>query len=315
MHVFICFWICLIFWGFRPLIGAVNAALVLHQPDLLAPTRSRRLAFGEAVSGGQIAILNGRGRSYEGGMELSDLSLKWMAEGSADYESAGRKFRLAGDNQLLLNPGEPYRLRFREASESFTVFYPRSLADAAWAQLVGGGATIPEFPTIAARSPARLQSHLASLHDEAKQHEPDGDQLIEQALALLAEIANIARYRRKLAERVPALRRTTRDELLRRLARAEDYLRSARSPTLERAAEAGALSPFHLIRVFRAVHGETPLAFASHVRLEAARDSLMLTDDSIEEISRRAGYESRNAFDRAFRKAFGTTPGSVRPDA
>jgi AraC family transcriptional regulator len=112
------------------------------------------------------------------------------------------------------------------------------------------------------------------------------------------------------------LRRTTRDELLRRLARAEDYLRSGRSrPTLERAALEAALSPFHLIRVFRAVHGETPLAFASRVRLEAARDSLMLADESIEEISRRAGYESRNAFDRAFRKAFGTTPGSVRSNA
>jgi AraC family transcriptional regulator len=302
----------LIFWAFRPVIVAVSAALVLDQPNLLAPARSRRFGFGDPC-GARIAILNGRGRSYEGGTESSDLSLKWMTEGSAEYESAGRTFRLTGHSQLLLNPGEPYRLRFRETSESFTIFYPRSLADAAWAQLVDGSATIPEFPTMAACSPRRLHSHLTSLHDEAKQDEPDGNRLIEQAFALLSEIANLARYRRKLAERVPALRRTTRDELLRRLARAEDYLRSTRSrPTLERAAEAAALSPFHLLRVFRAVHGETPLAFASRVRLEVARDALMLTEDSIEEISRRAGYESRNAFDRAFRKAFGATPGSVR---
>src|SRR5215472_4159798 len=123
----------------------MRAALVLDQPDLLAPTRSRRLAFGD-VGGAPIAILNGRGRAYEGGTASSDLSLKWMTEGSADYESSGRSFRLTGDYQLLLNPGEPYRLRFREISESFTIFYPRSLVDAAWAQLVGGGAVSPEFP-------------------------------------------------------------------------------------------------------------------------------------------------------------------------
>jgi len=49
------------------------AAVVIDQPDLLAPARSRRLAFG---TGERISILNGRGRAYEGGVESSDLSLK-----------------------------------------------------------------------------------------------------------------------------------------------------------------------------------------------------------------------------------------------
>jgi transcriptional regulator GlxA family with amidase domain len=43
-----------------------------------------------------------------------------------------------------------------------------------------------------------------------------------------------------------------------------------------------------------------------------ARDTLMLTEDSIEEIALRAGYESRTAFDRAFQRRFSVTPGSVR---
>jgi len=287
------------------------AAVLIDQPDLLAPARSRRLAFGR---GERIAILNGRCRAYEGGAESSDLSLKWMTKGSADYAASGRNFRLAGDSQLLINPGEPYRLRFRETSESFTISYPRALADAAWVQLAGG-TTIPEFPTLAARSPKRLVQCLKSLHDEVNRDEPNGENLIEQAFALLAEVASLARHRRKLSKRVPALRAATRDELLRRLLRAEDYLLSCKGrPTLEGAAEAAALSPFHLIRVFRAVHDETPLAFATRTRLETARDSLMLTKESIEEIAGRAGYESRSAFDRAYRRAFGATPGSIRPD-
>ena len=286
-------------------------AVILDQPDLLASERSRRLRFGAAALD-PVSILNGRGKFFEGATEASDLSLKWMVAGSADYESAGKRFRLQGNRQLLLNPGEPYRLRFRETSESFTVFFPRKLADAAWASRIGGGAAIPEFPTVAGASPPDLNFYLHSLHEETAREEPDGELLVETTFALLNEIAALARHRRELAERVPAMRMATREELLRRLARAEDYLLAARKPTLEGAAEAAALSPFHLIRVFRAVHNLTPLAFASRAKLRIARDALLMTMDSIEVIALRAGYESRSAFDRAFRRQFGAPPGTLR---
>lgn len=290
----------------------MGVSLTLDQPDLLAPERARRAHFG-SEGGERIAILNGRGRAFEGGAWSTALCLKSMAQGSADYESGGRSFRLAGDTQLLLNRGEDYRLRFRETAESFTISYPRALADAAWGTLSRASGAMPEFPTVAGRSPARLNGELDVLRTESREVEPDGDALIEHALTLLSEIAALARHRRKQVDRVPAMRATTREELLRRLARAEDYLLSARGKlTLEGAAGAAALSPFHLISVFRAVHGETPLAFATRARLEAARDALLLTLDSIEKIASRAGYESRTAFDRAFRRAFGATPGAIR---
>jgi hypothetical protein len=114
-----------------------------------------------------------------------------MVQGSADYESAGRHFRLAGASQLLLNPGEPYRLRFRETSESFTISFTRALADAAWVQL-GGKTALPEFPTVAGRSPAQLNAYLSGLYAEAHEEDPDGDLLVEQSYALLGEIAQLA---------------------------------------------------------------------------------------------------------------------------
>jgi AraC family transcriptional regulator len=97
------------------------------------------------------------------------------------------------------------------------------------------------------------------------------------------------------------------------LSRAEAYLAENNSrPTLAGAADAAALSPFHLLRVFRAVHGKTPLAFAAALRLERARDALLLTAESIETIALRAGYESRTAVDRAYRRQFGVIPGVAR---
>jgi AraC-like DNA-binding protein len=60
------------------------------------------------------------------------------------------------------------------------------------------------------------------------------------------------------------------------------------------------------------VYGKTPLAFAAGKRLESARDALLMTDDPIADIAERAGYDSRNAFDRAFVRRFKTTPGKLR---
>ena len=286
--------------------------LLLDQPDLISPLRARRMRFG-AERGPRIAILNARGARFEGGGDEPELSLKWIPQGRAQYRSAGKSFALAGDTQLLLNRGQPYELAMREPSESLVVFFSRDLADAAWAAHTGTGEKFGEVPSVAGLPPAPLHAALTRLRDEARTDAPSGETLSELALALLGDVAALAFERRAMLTRLPSLRRTTREELLRRIARAESYLMQTRDgATLEGAAGAAALSPFHLIRVFRAVHGETPLAWGAGRRLEAARDGLILTGDTIEDIARGAGYESRTAFDRAFRRRFGVTPGAVR---
>jgi AraC family transcriptional regulator len=284
--------------------------IVLDQPDLTRPGKSRRRAFGSGED--RILVLNGRSLEFEGGAEAPELSLKCMLAGVADYRASGRDFRLSGTSHLLLNRGEPYRLKFRGEGESFAVFFPARLADQAWGALAPGMERLAEFPTIAARSPPSLQLALETLIGMTKRANPEGRALEESSLALLTEIASLARLRRGHSDRVPALRGTTRAELLRRIARAEEHLLDDHRATLTSAAAAAALSPFHLIRVFRAVHGMTPLRFAQAKRLDIARDTLLLSNDSIENIAHRAGYESRNAFDRAFHRRHGATPGAIR---
>jgi transcriptional regulator GlxA family with amidase domain len=116
--------------------------------------------------------------------------------------------------------------------------------------------------------------------------------------------------------RIPAARRSTREELLRRVLRAESYLAdTGAAATLAGAARAAALSPFHLIRLFNAALGETPLAYGVRMRLGRAREDLVSTRKSITDVAEEAGYQSRTAFDRAFQRLFLTTPGAVRAPA
>ncbi len=289
----------------------VNDSLTLDQPNVSAPEKSRRMAFG-ARGGEHITILNGRANAFEGGGEDPELSLKWAPAGAADYLIGRTVMRVCGRAQLLLNCGQSYRLRLSQESETFVLFWTRGLANAAWQAFSSCGEAFPEIPAVSGRSHGALEHTLAALRAEASSEEPKEEALRERSLAVLAEAAVLAAERRGSLARIPALKRATREELLRRMARAESYLLDCTRATLQGAADAAALSPFHLLRVFHAVHHETPLAWAAGKRLESARTALIMTRDSIEEIARRAGYESRNAFDRAFRRRFGRPPGQVR---
>lgn len=80
-------------------------------------------------------------------------------------------------------------------------------------------------------------------------------------------------------------------------------------PSLAREA---ALSPLHFHRIFRGMVGETPLELHRRLRLERAAHQLTRGDTSVTRIAFDAGYETHEAFTRAFRAAFSTSPSDMR---
>jgi AraC family transcriptional regulator len=72
------------------------------------------------------------------------------------------------------------------------------------------------------------------------------------------------------------------------------------------------LSPFHFHRVFRGMVGETPLELIRRLRMERAAWKLIDTASPITEIAFDAGYETHEAFTRAFRACYSTSPSGFR---
>ena len=72
------------------------------------------------------------------------------------------------------------------------------------------------------------------------------------------------------------------------------------------------LSPFHFHRIFRGMLGETPLEMHRRLRLERAASQLLSSTHSVTAIAFDAGYDTHEAFTRAFRDAYGTSPSSFR---
>lgn len=81
---------------------------------------------------------------------------------------------------------------------------------------------------------------------------------------------------------------------------------------LEALAGAVNLSPFHFHRIFRGMLGETPLELHRRLRLERAAWALCTGTDSVSRIAFDAGYETHEAFTRAFRAHYGHAPATFR---
>jgi AraC family transcriptional regulator len=85
-----------------------------------------------------------------------------------------------------------------------------------------------------------------------------------------------------------------------------------REVALEEIARAASLSPYHFHRVFRAVAGEPVMEYARRLRLEHAAYRLRSTRRPVVRIALEVGYESVDAFGRAFRARFGQSPSAFR---
>lgn len=81
---------------------------------------------------------------------------------------------------------------------------------------------------------------------------------------------------------------------------------------LAEVASAAGLSRWHFQRIFAAVTGETLKTYIRSRRLARALERLACTDMRIIDIAVLAGFESQEAFTRAFRKAFDMTPYQFR---
>jgi AraC-like DNA-binding protein len=86
----------------------------------------------------------------------------------------------------------------------------------------------------------------------------------------------------------------------------------ARKWTVPDLARSAAVSRSLLDDRFRQVLGRSPIRYLTEWRLHLARDLLASTDLGVAAIGRRIGYDAEEAFSRAFKRAYGTSPANWR---
>ena len=119
---------------------------------------------------------------------------------------------------------------------------------------------------------------------------------------------------REQSARIPAARKSTQDELFRRLLIGREYIHShiATPLSLADVARAACVSPFHFHRGFTQAFQQTPHAYITGLRLDKARQ-LLGSGLGVLEVAIEVGFSSPSTFSRLFRSRFGMAPSSARP--
>ncbi len=82
--------------------------------------------------------------------------------------------------------------------------------------------------------------------------------------------------------------------------------------SVEALAARACLGPRHFTRRFKDIFGTTPATFVEDLRLGEARQRLSMAGQSIEAVARSVGFQSGDAFRRAFERRFGINPTTYR---
>lgn len=160
------------------------------------------------------------------------------------------------------------------------------------------------------RSLRRLLVRLA----RALRREGLGDPGMVLEALLLETLAcqqrNLGPHLARCSGRTPARRQQT----LQRLLRVHMLIETCNGDRLDMAslARSANYSPWHLIRMYREVFGETPSEHAQRLRMQRAWMLVRETRLPVCEIAEVLGFESQSSFCRAFRQAHGATAGDVR---
>jgi AraC-like DNA-binding protein len=104
------------------------------------------------------------------------------------------------------------------------------------------------------------------------------------------------------------------EDLNRRLLRARDAMDRAYAEPLDvrSVAAVAHVSPWHFIRSFRSVFGETPHRYLQRRRVERSMFLLRETDRSVTDICLDVGFTSLGTFSRTFRQIVGETPSAYQ---
>lgn len=286
-----------------------------------APGRDAVRRFGPEAGDWNVFVLNGHGRRFWT-RGSGAFSLKWMARGRARYALGRRPSVVSPGAAVLVDQDQPYEMEFdaRGGGESFCLFYSPALVAEAWASVeaglspVTGEAASRAFPNVVFAPSVQLAGLLNGLHANG----PDArETLIESRLLLtLNEAIQTAHRHRRLVQRLPAAKASTRAHVLSLLERARAMIVEAGGVGvgLQALAEEAGLSKFHLLRLFKAVYGVTPLAYAEQQRMAAAERLLGASRRPIGEIAADLGYDSPSAFAKTFRRHRRTSPAGFRAD-
>jgi AraC family transcriptional regulator len=264
-------------------------------------------------------VLHARSNEFywEGG---GQLSLKTFRNGSAQYKKGPGTYAVEEGRYLLLNKGD-YALSIEEAEpvESFCIFFRDGFAGEVLQSLSASPDRLLSDPFRPAHDAAffertyqpgaGLSRRLAKLQ-EAYLLLEDPASYEELFYPLMQEVLLEQSVAKREASTIRAERRSTREELYKRLMTVYEYIQAcyASPVSLEELSKAACLSPNHLLRTYTGFFGRTPHQHLAEFRIRKAKELLEKEEWNMTDISFAIGFQTPSSFSKMFRKHTGLSP-------
>lgn len=252
----------------------------------------------------------------------SVAALCWCAGGFETYEFHGREtIRLKAGAVLAIGENERYAYSaksdrpFRSSMIVFPRAMTQSLSRGALDEETSADDYSPVIQTGLIKPGHRLRSRLHAFSSALHPGSSEPENLEEHAALVASELVAVQNHDALRSDQLDSVKRTTREELCRRLKRAVMLMHDAYDDCtldLDTMAREACIAKHHFVRVFNNAYGITPLRYLGDLRMEAAARLLESMEVSATEVANAVGFSNRSAFQRKFRKHFGTTPAAWR---
>jgi AraC family transcriptional regulator len=266
--------------------------------------------------GRENCIIAARTRKAEYPTYQQRLSIKTAWGGRENYHVDGRRIAVDDETYVILNEGRTYASTLRATAPvtSFSIFFRPGMAEEVVRALVSRLELLLDLPEDNLGRPIEFCEHVRR-HDRQItpvlrfifRHVEAGvtdEAWYEEQLYFLLDRMLRLRIRDRIdTDLIPAARISTRKELFRRVSLAVDFIHCNFSGpiSLKEIAAAALLSPFHCLRVFKAVHGKTPTAYLNERRVETARRLLRASEHSVSQVAAAVGFSNRSTLYRQLR--------------
>ena len=273
-------------------------------------------------------ILHDSARRYNWSA-VGSASIKTFWGGMATYRLERGTEQINPGKFLLLNDGQSYEIDINDKAivESFCVFFPTGMAQRMAKELTMSDNAILDNPygpidaqqwTFLDRvyeTDSKVMGRLNYIRKNVQMFRSDTLWTEQQVTLLMECILELHTCIIAAVNRIPAARRSTRDELMRRVLIAHEWIRGnyRQNVSLAKISQAAGLSPNHLIRTYKHVFGASPHQHVIDMRLREAAQMLRTRNDlSILAICSAVGFESPSTFSGTFRTKMGISPSGYR---
>jgi len=252
------------------------------------------------------------------------LSLFTNLSGESNIEIGKRRIKVREDFFFVTNHDQYYTLDINHSTpvETFNIHFGEHFTDQVFSSLTQDEANLMENPFNCPGE--RLEFHNQLYHrdemvsrlicDIRNQPDPTACWLEEKLYSLVANLLTKEKNLLKVQSTLPALKTSTRNEILKRLLLVTDYIHEhlQEDLSLEQLAKVGCLSKFHFLRLFKVAFEKTPNQYVNELRMEKGEVLIRDTRLDIHEIALSLGYANASSFSRSFFNHLGVYPTQFR---